>query len=53
MNNCHEDKHPEYTKHIYKDMGDGITKEIKWYGWEHYEKRIPQPDKTIEIFKEK
>ena len=52
MNNCHychESKHPEYVKHVYKDMGDGIRREIKWYGWQHYEKRIPQPDKTIEL----
>jgi hypothetical protein len=50
---CHEKKHPDYVKRIDKDMGDGITKEIKWYGWVHYSKRIPQPDKNIEVFEGK
>ena len=46
---CHEKKVPDYIRHVDKDMGDGITKEIKWYGWIHYSKRIPQPDKNIDI----
>ena len=56
MNNCHychEDKHPEYTETIYKEMGDGIRRETKWRGWVHYNKSIPQPNKNVEIFKEK
>ena len=46
---CGERKYPDYIKYTEKDMGDEITKNVKWYGWIHYSKRIPQPDKNIEM----
>jgi hypothetical protein len=46
---CHENKHPEYVRHDRKDLGDGVTREVKWYGWVHYSQRVPQPDRNYDM----
>jgi len=46
---CREDKQPDYVRHTSLDKGNGVKKETKWYGWSHYEKLIPQPDKVIDV----